>query len=93
MLKCLFDRYDRHRRRFLAIDSEAPLEIRICADSRTSAHTIRLVRARYKEDQRDAWILSNVLEPINPIIASPVWDKQCPAVVGNLYEAGSIALR
>src|SRR5262245_62022454 len=92
MLKCLFDRYDHHSRRFLAIYSEASLHVRACANSYASVHTIRLVGARHKEDQRDTRVLKNVFEPVDPIIATPVWDKQCAAVIRNLHEAGPIAL-
>src|SRR5262245_5685665 len=92
MLKRLLDRHNHHRRRVLAIDGEAPPEVHIHTDPRASVDAVRLVRAWHKEDQRNARVLKNVFEPVDPVIAAPVRDVQCAAIISNFDEAGSIAL-
>src|SRR5580693_3950612 len=92
MMKCFFDHHEHYRRRLLAIDSEALLEIRIDANPRAPVHPIALIRAGYKKDQRNSRVFNEVLETIDFVVAAPVGYDQRPALIRNLYEAGLIAL-
>src|SRR4029077_1012358 len=91
MLERLLDRNHDHGRGLLAIDSETPLEDRIDADPAPAVDPVRLVGAGDQEDQPDARVLHEVLEAVYPIVATPVWDQQCAAIILDLDEARLVA--
>ncbi len=92
MLERLSDRNQDHRRRLLAVDSKTPLQDRIDTDPGPTVDPICLVRPGDQEDQGDARVLDHVLDAVDPIVAAPVGDQQCAAVVLNLDEARLVAL-
>src|SRR5271169_879570 len=93
MMKCFVDRHNHYRRWLLTVDGEASLEVRICANPRAPIDTNCLVRARHKENQRNARVLNKIFETVDLIVAAPVRYEQRLAVVDNLHEAGLIPLR
>jgi hypothetical protein len=92
MLEGLFDRNHDHRRRLLAVDSKTLLQDRIDADPGPTVDPICFVRPGDQEDQCDARVLHHVLDAVDPIVAAPVGDQQCVAVVLDLDEARLVTL-
>jgi len=91
MLERLLDCNHNHGRGLLAIDRETPLEDWIDADPGPAIDPVRLVRAGDQEDQPDARVLHEVLEAVYPIVAAPVRNQQCAAIILDLDEAGLVA--
>src|SRR5260370_34978286 len=92
MLEGLFDRNHDHRRGFFAVDSKTLLQDWIDADPGPPVDPICFVRPGDQENQCDARVLHHVLDAVDPIVAAPVGDQQCAAVVLDLDEAGLVTL-
>src|SRR5215472_10555376 len=91
MLKRLLDRYHDHRRGYLAVDSKTPPEAWIGADPGSAVDPVGLVRAGNQKDQPDARVLHQILEAVYPIVAPPVRDQQCAAVILDLDKTRLVA--
>ena len=74
------------------VDSKTSLQDRVDADPGPTVDPICFVRPGNQEDQCDARVLDHVLDAVDPIVAAPVGDQQCAAVVVDLDEARLVAL-
>jgi hypothetical protein len=92
MGKSLLDRDNNHCGRLFPFDGESAPKFRIGANPRPAIHAICFVCAGNKENQSDLRVLSEILEAIDLIIASPIRDKQRAPVFRDLHEAGLVAL-
>src|SRR2546423_667721 len=92
MLESLLNHNHDHRRRLLSVHSKTLLQGRIDAHPGPAVNPISFVRAGNEEDQRDAWVLDQVFDAVYAIVAAPIGDQQCSAVVLDLYEARLVAL-
>ena len=87
----LVDRDHNHCLGLLAVDSKTLLQDRIDTDPGPPVDPIGFVRPGDQEDQCDARVLHHVFDAVDPIVAAPVRDQQCAAVVLDLDEARLVA--
>src|SRR5262245_59395824 len=92
MVECLFDRHDHNCRGFFAIDGEPPLEVCVLRDLCAPVHAISVIHPGYEEKQGNTWVLSKVLEAIEPIVTATVRYEQRATIFCNFHEARLIAL-
>src|SRR6266508_3397732 len=86
------DGNDEHGARALAVDDEALPQIRIDRDRGAAVNADGLATARDQEQKRDPWIVQDVAQAIDAVIATPVGYKQRLLVV-NADETRRVAAR
>jgi len=92
MLERLLDRNHDDRRGLLALDSKPPFEAGINANPGSAVDPIGLVRAGNQKDEPDARVFHQVLEAVDPIIATAVRDQQRATVVLDMDKARLVTL-
>ena len=69
-----------HAARQFAINSERRAKVRIGIDRGKAVDAERAVKARNQEEQRDAWVMHNVSERIDPVIATTIGQENGPFI-------------
>lgn len=92
MHKDFFDIHDEGQQWFSSIDGVPVADRLVLNNAGLSCDTQRIAVSGYDKQNGNIWVLKNVLEPIDTMIAEPVWDDE-GVVVKNLNEPRRIALR